>query len=263
MKVKTGLKVLLGVLILIGMCACGPSEVYKIGQDMMAQNRPDEAIGYFEQALKEDPDNQEVKTALSKAREAAAKQHYTKAKKSLESSPELTLVTMEQVVKGADLALKMDPKNAEIIAFHKTARDKMKELQDQIKSLYAQAEQDMAKDDWVGAAAKLRQINRIAPNYEETGIRLAKVEQEGARYFYQQGIQLAAQDDWNMAAKAFKAVLDINPQFMDAAKLYEEAKNKDNPKYYEEEANKAAAAQNWPRAITLMEKALDYQPNNA
>lgn len=263
MKARMGIKILVITWVLAGLFACGPSEVYKIGQDMMAQNRPDEAIGYFEQALKEDPESQEVKNALTRARESAAKLHYTKARKTLETTPELTMAAMEQVVKGAEQALKMDPKNIEIVAFHRTVQEKMKTLQEQLKSLYTQAEQDIAKEDWLAAMAKLRQINRIFPNYEETGSRLAKVEQEGARYFYQQGLQLGAQDDWNMAAKAFKSALEINPRYMDAGKLYEEAKNKDNPQYYEDEAKKAADTGNWIRAIAMMEKALEYHPDNA
>jgi len=253
----------LAVLMLIVLFACAPSEVYKIGQDMMAQNRPDDAIGYFEQALREEPDNKEYQDSLLQAKEAAAKGHYTKARRLLGSTPEVTFATLEQVVKEADLAFKLDPKNAEIAAFQKQAQTRMRTFQENLKALYAQAEQDMAKEDWVAAVTKLRQINRLFPNYEETGARLLKAEQEGSKAFYQQGIQLGQQEDWKMASLAFKNVLDINPNYMDAARLYEEAKGKDNAGYYLKRAEEAVQRSEWPRAVLLLEKALEYNPDDA
>jgi tetratricopeptide (TPR) repeat protein len=66
-----------------------------------------------------------------------------------------------------------------------------------------------------------------------------------------------------MAAEAFKAAMDINPNYFDVAKLYQEAKANDNFNYYSMEAEKASQAQKLTRAIVLYEKALEYQPDNS
>jgi len=262
MRVGKSLTMLIGLGLIMVIVACGTSEVYKIGQDMMKQNRPDDAIGYFEQALKEDAGNQEYTTALLQAKQEAARGHYAKAKKAFSASADLTMPALEQVAKEADLAQKLDPRNTEAAAFSIMLKEKINALQGNLKTLYGQADADMAKDDWLAAVTKLRQIQKIFPNYEDTGSRLLKAEQEGMKLFYQQGVSLGKQDDWKMAAQAFKSAMDINPTYLDVAQQYEGAKAKDSAAYHDAEAKKAVAAQQWPRAILMMEKAAEYSPDD-
>ncbi|MBN1613581.1 MAG: hypothetical protein JW950_03850, partial [Deltaproteobacteria bacterium] len=56
--------------------------------------------------------------------------------------------------------------------------------------------------------------------------------------------------------------MDLNPGYYDVAALYEEAKSKDNPDYFIAEAEKAAQALKWDRAILMFEKAGEYGPEN-
>lgn len=253
----------LAVITVCLMCfACAPSEFYKIGQDMMAQNRPDEAIGYFEQALKEDPANEEYKAALAKAKQEAAIIFHKRAKEKFESIAEPTMADLEMMAKHSDKALSYDPRNAEVVALNKKIQDKIKSTQELLKTTYAQAMQDISKEDWLAAITKLRRINQIFPNYEDTSTQLAKAEQEGCKQLYKQGLQMANQEEWKLAAQSFKSVLEINPNYMDAAKLYEEAKSKDNVDYYRNAAKIAIQKKQWSRAVTLLEKALEYQPEN-
>ena len=65
MKIKRYRMYLTGLLVFIFLSGCVVSESYKTGQDLSKQNRWDEAIGYFETALKESPDNQEYKDTLA------------------------------------------------------------------------------------------------------------------------------------------------------------------------------------------------------
>ena len=262
MKIGKKLTQLVGLGLLLFIVACGASEVYQRGQDMMKQNRPDDAVSFFEQALKEEPGNQEIATALLQAKKEAAQLSYAKAKKAFSASPDLTVPALEQIAKEADRAQNLDPRNTEIAAFNSKLKEKIKTLQENIKTLYNQAETDMTKDDWLAAVTKLRQVNKLFPNYEDTGTRLSKAEQEGIKLFYQQGVNLGNQDDWKMAAQAFKSAVDINPNYLDVSKQYEAAKAKDSAEYYDAEAAKAVTAKQWSRAILMTEKALDYNPDD-
>jgi len=253
---------ILAVLFTLAMIAgCAVSESYKTGMDLSKENRWDEAIGWFEKAVQESPDNQEYKEALLKAKQEAAKLHYEKAKSLLASASE-SIPSLELVAKESTLAFNMDPSNGEIKRFNDGVKEKIGKLGSTVKSLYAQADADMQKEDWVSALEKLKQVNKLFPNYEDTGAKLAKIEQEGTKLFYQQGINLGKQEDWKMAAQAFKAAMDINPGYYDVAKLYEDAKSKDNAAYFIAGGDKAARAQNWEKAIFMYEKAADYQPDN-
>jgi tetratricopeptide (TPR) repeat protein len=263
MKARTGRMIAAFLFVLIFLLGCAVSESYKIGQDLSKEKRWDDAIIYFKKALEENPDSQEYKDALQSAKQEAAKLHYEKAKQALSASPDISLLSLQQIMREADLAASLDPTNKDIKSFQDSLKDKIAGIQQSIKPLYAQAELDMQKEDWTAAVTNLRQINRIFPNYEDTGSKLARAEQEATKALYQQGLTLGKQEEWKMAAEAFKAALDINPNYFDVAKLYQDAKAKDNFNYYSMEAEKASQAQKLARAIVLYEKALEYQPDNS
>jgi tetratricopeptide (TPR) repeat protein len=262
MKIQKYRMSLIGLLILIFLAGCAVSESYKTGQELSNVNRWEEAIGYFETALKESPDKQEYKDALLEAKQKAAKIHYEKAKSALAKAPEQNVPALEQISKESGLAYNLDPNNKDIKPFHDSLREKINNLNITVKSLYSQADVDMQKEDWTAALTKLKQVNKMFLNYEDTGAKLAKIEQEGAKLFYQQGLTLSKQEDWKMAAQAFKAAMDINPGYYDVAKLYQDAKSKDNAGYFVTVAEKEEQAKNWEKAIFMYEKAAEYQPEN-
>jgi len=253
---------LVGIAVLGMLYGCGTSENYKMGQDLVGQNRWDEAIGYFETALKEDPANASYKSSLLQAKQQAAKIHLEKAKQAQSNAPARNLRALEAIVKGGDLAASLDPVNSEIKNFNNQLRTKIAALRTEVKALYDKADADILKEDWLAAVTKLRQVNQIYTGYEDAGSKLARAEQEGAKVLYQQGIELGKQEDWKMAAQSLKTAMDINPKYMDVARQYEVAKSRDNADYAISESINAEKAQKWERAILLAEKAVDYQPDN-
>jgi tetratricopeptide (TPR) repeat protein len=262
MKERNMRIVLVGVAVLTLLYGCAVSENFKMGQDLMTQNRWDEAIGYFETAVAEEPANTEFKGALLRARQQAAKLHLDKAKQALSAAPDRNLRALEAIVKEGDIAYSLDPENAAVKAFHDQLQGKVSALQAEVKALYEKADADMQKEDWLAAVTNFRLVNRIYTGYEDTGSKLARAEQEGVKVLYQQGTLLGKQEDWKMAAQAFKTGMEINPKYLDIARLTEEAKSRDNPGYFLNEALKAEKVQSWERAIQLLEKAAEYQPDN-
>ncbi|MDP2839418.1 MAG: hypothetical protein Q8O11_05120, partial [Syntrophales bacterium] len=253
---------LVGIAVLILIYGCAVSENYKMGQDLVNQNRWDEAIGYFETAVKEEPANTEYKSSLLQARQRAAKIHLEKAKQALSTAPARNLRALDAIVMEGDLASNLDPGNPEIKGFNDQLRGKIAAMRTEVKALYDKAEADILKEDWLAAVTKLRQVNQIYTGYEDAGSKLARAEQEGAKVLYQQGIELGKQEDWKMAAQAFKTAMEINSKYLDVARQYEQAKSRDNADYAIDESIKAEKAQKWERAILLAEKAADYQPDN-
>ena len=262
MKKRNLRNFLVGIAVLILIYGCAVSENYKMGQDLVNQNRWDEAIGYFENAVKEDPANTEFKSSLLQARQQAAKIHLEKAKQALNAVPARNLRALEPIVKEGAIAYNLDPGNPAVKTFQEQLQGKVAALQAEVKALYEKAEADILKEDRLAAVTKLRQVNQIYTGYEDTGSKLVRAEQEGAKVLYQQGIELGKQEDWKMAAQAFKTATEINPKYLDVARQHEQAKSRDNADYAINESIKAEKAQNWERAILLAEKAADYQPDN-
>jgi tetratricopeptide (TPR) repeat protein len=251
----------LSVLVLLSGCAV--NESYKMGQDLSNEGRWDDAIVYLKKALDDEPDNQEFRDVLKKAKRESARARYKKAKQALDAVAQPNLTHLQQAAKEADMALALEPDNRDIGAFSDTLKAKLTQVRGTIKTHYEQAYLDMQKEDWAAAVAKLRQVNSMLPNYEETASRLAKAEQEAARSLYQHGVSFGKQEEWKLAAASFKAVMDINPNYFDVARLYQDALSKDNFGYYDAAAEKASQAQNYAKAIILYEKALEYEPGNS
>ncbi|MBA4397270.1 MAG: hypothetical protein C0394_07805, partial [Syntrophus sp. (in: bacteria)] len=241
---------------------CAPNESYKMGQDLGKEGRWDDAIVYYQKALDDEPNNQEFMDALKRAKQESARFRYAKAKQALDALKQPNLREFQQVAKEAEAALALDPENKDIKAFSDAVKEKITQFQGTISSLYEQANLDMQKEDWTAAIAKLRQINSIFPNYEETASRLTKAGQELSRSLYQQGVNLGKQEEWKLAAASFKAVMDVNPNYFDVAKLHQDAVSKDNFGYYASVAEKANQTKNYANAIMLYEKALEYEPDN-
>jgi len=249
---------IVSILFLLFLVGCAVvSESYKQGQEFVKENRWEEAIVYFEKALKEEPDNQEYKDALTLARQNAAKARLVKVKQALPAA-EKNFPALERYSKEISALHAMDPNNAEINALRATVEGKINAQRTNLKNLYQQSEIDIQKEDWLAAFKKLTQVNQIFPNYEDTAGRLRRVQQEGVRSLYQQASNFGKQEEWKTAAETFKAAMEINPNFLDVAKQYRDATQKDNAKYYVSEAAKAETAQRWERAIFLYEKAIEY-----
>lgn len=251
------------LIILVFLAACaGTNESFKLGQDFVKENRWEEAIAYFQKAVSEEPDNQEYKDELARAKQEAAKARLVKARQAYASAGE-NLMALERLAKDADVLVSMNATDPNIKAFHATIYEKLNSLKTNLKNLYTQAEIDMQKEDWVGALSKLHQVNRIFPNYEDTGSRLRRAQSEGVRSLYQQATNSGKQEDWKAAAETFKAAMDINPNFLDVSKQYRDAKQKDNVNYYVTEEARAEKENRWERAVLLYERAMDYPQADA
>ena len=249
----------LALLILVG---CAVSEKYKTGLELTKENRWEQAMPFFEEALKENPNSEEYKAMLARSRQEVARIRSEKARQAVASTTVFGLPALEEMSKDIDGAIKLDPDNKDLKGLAEALKGKIEAVKASVKSLYEQADWDMQKEDWQAAMAKLRQVNALSPGYEDTAGRLAKAEQEGTKQFYLQGIALSKQEDWKMAAQAFKAAMDMNPNYYDVANLYQQAKAKDSVDYFTAEAEKAGRAQNWERAILLLQKALEYTPDD-
>lgn len=254
---KTYMAIASAVVLLVLAACVGTNESLKQGQEFAKQNRWDEAMIYFEKAVSEEPDNSEFKSELTRAKQEVAKARLARAKQSHAAAGQ-NFMALERLSKEADEILKLDPNDPEVRSFSATVNGQVNNLKGNLKNLYQQAQADMQKEDWLAAIDKLKQVNAIFPNYEDTGNRLRRTLSEGTRAMYQQGTKLGKQEDWKGAAESFKAVMDVNPKYLDAAQQYANAVKNDNPAYFAAVAAKAEGAGKMDRAIAMYEKALEY-----
>jgi len=254
------LAVFISLVFILG-CA-GGQENFNTGQDLSKKGRWGDAIGFYEKALKENPNNKEYLQALTKAKKELALVYYKKVKGFLEDNPDPSFQELNRIVKEVDRAHNLDPKNKPIDTMFNDLVKRKDDLLANIKSLYTQADSHMANKEWTNAIGKLRRVKKLFPGYEETEDKLAKAEEKAAQIFYKQGIEFSKEEDWRMAVNAFKAVVDIDPNYYDIQQLYETAQANNSIDYFINKGEEAIGLRNWDRAFFLYGKALEYEPDN-
>jgi len=240
----------------------GGQENFNTGQELSKKGRWGDAIGFYEKALKENPNNKEYLQALTKAKKELALVYYKKVKGFLEDNPDPSFQELNRIVKEVDRAHNLDPKNKPIDTMFNDLVKRKDDLLANIKSLYTQADSHMANKEWTNAIGKLRRVKKLFPGYEETEDKLAKAEEKAAQIFYKQGIEFSKEEDWRMAVNAFKAVVDIDPNYYDIQQLYETAQANNSIDYFINKGEEAIGLRNWDRAFFLYGKALEYEPDN-
>jgi len=261
MKRKSSVLAVIITLMFIFGCVTGQKN-FNTGQELSKKGRWADAIGFYEKALKENPQNKEYAESLAKAKKELALIHYKKAKKLLADNPDPTFPELERIVKEAERAHGLDPQNSTITTLFSDLTKRKDTLLATITSLYTQANSHVANKEWMDALEKLRRVNKLFPGYEETEDKLATVEKNAAQIFYKQGVELSKKEDWAMAVSACKAVIDIDPNYYDIQQLFKTAQANDNINYFIKKGEEAIGARNWDRAIFLHEKALEYESDN-
>jgi len=242
-------------------CAAGQKN-FNMGQELSKKGRLGDAIGFYENALKENPKSKKYAQSLTRAKKELSLIHYRKVKKLLADNPEPSFPVLDRIVKEAERAHNLDLQNTDIATMFSDLVKKKDDLLDTIKSLYAQANSHLANKEWVDAIGKLRRLKKLFPAYEETEDKLAKAGENAAQIFYKQGVELSKKEDWGMAVNAFQAVIEIDPDYYDIQQLFKNAQANDNVNYFIKKGEEAIGARNWDRAIVLYEKALEYEPDN-
>jgi len=242
-------------------CVAGQKN-FNTGQDLSKKGRWGDAIGFYEKALKENPQNKEYAQSLAKAKKELALIHYRKTEKLLADNPDPTFPVLDRIVKEAERAHSLDPQDSTIATLFSDLVKRKDALLATIASLYTQANSHVADKEWMDAIEKLRRVKKLFPGYEETQDKLAAAEKNAAQIFYKQGIELSKKEDWGMAVSAFKAVIEIDPEYYDIQQLFKTAQANDNANYFIKKGEEAIGSRNWDRAIFLHEKALEYEPDN-
>jgi tetratricopeptide (TPR) repeat protein len=242
-------------------CVAGQKN-FNTGQELSKKGRWGDAIGFYEKALKENPQSKEYAQSLAKAKKELSLVHYRKAKKLLADNPDPSFPELDRIVKEAECAHSLDPQNSKITTLFSDLVKRKDTLLATIASLYTQADSHVADKEWIDAIEKLRRVKKLFPGYEETEDKLATAEQNAAQIFYKQGVEFSKREDWGMAVNAFKAVIEIDPDYYDIQQLFKNAQANDNVNYFIKKGEEAIGARNWDRAIFLHEKALDYEPDN-
>ena len=139
--------VILSCMFVLG-CVAGQKN-FNTGQELSKKGRWGDAIGFYEKALKENPQNKGYAQSLAKAKKELALVHYKKAKKLLADTPDPTFPELERIAKETERAHNLDPQNSTITTLFNDLAKRKDTLLATLASLYAQANSHLANKEWI------------------------------------------------------------------------------------------------------------------
>jgi len=121
---KRNLTLLLILSMVLYGCATPGRDSFKLGQELDKNNRLEEAIAMYEDAVAKEPKSAEYRDTLKKAKETLSAGHVEKAKSFLANKP-LTFDQARLSYQEAEKALKLTPENPNAASVAKQAQSEL------------------------------------------------------------------------------------------------------------------------------------------
>ncbi|MBI4681870.1 MAG: hypothetical protein HY757_02065 [Nitrospirae bacterium] len=237
-------------------CATPGNESFNLGQELAGQDRLEEAIAMYEEALVKEPDKPEYKNALANAKGVLSSKHMQSAKSIMGQSP----INYEQV-KAAhqiiEMSSRLTPENPDVVTLKKLIQSEMDRLIKETETMYYDALKALADNRWIDGYKKLNEINKIYPGYLDMSIRLKQVEDEGVYFYLKEAEKLKETDDWAGVITLLTAAFEIAPDNADLRTRLDDAITRNTPDYCITRAEEFSAKKEWDTAIGLAQKAYD------
>lgn len=246
------------LLILLSMiifgCATPGGDSFKLGQELAKNNRLEEAISMYEDALAKDPKNTEYAKILKTAKETLSSKHLEKAKSILAKKP-LTYDQARLSYQEAEMAVRLTPENTDAVSLVKQAQSELDKISKMAETKYADAIKAIEKNEWAEGVKKLRELNTFYPNYLDATSKLKQAESDGVSYYLKEAERFAKEEDWENVMKPLLSAREISPGRAEINSGLQEARLKHNPDYYLRKGEEYSAVHDWDMAVMFARKA--------
>ena len=251
---KRNLTLLVVLSMVIYGCATPGGDSFKLGQELAKNNRPEEAIAMYEDALAKEPKNAEYRDILKKAKETLSAKHLEKAKSILASKP-LTYDQARLSYQEAEKALRLTPENPNAASIVKQVQSELDRIGKMAETKYADAIKAIERNEWAEGVKKLREINTIYPRYLDSASKLKQAETDGVAYYLKEAEKLKKEEDWEKVMKPLLAAREISPDRAEVNLGLQEARLKHHPDYYLRKAEEYVTLNDWDMAVVFAGKA--------
>ncbi|MBA4393928.1 MAG: hypothetical protein C0407_10285 [Desulfobacca sp.] len=244
---------LLGLLVLFG-CAGPGQESFSLGKQLAGQDRLEEAMAKYEQAVAQEPDNPEYRQTLNQVKNMLAGRLKEKIKSAL-SQPFLSTDQLRAAYDDAEKARKLVPNDQEARQLLERAKSELESSDKKAQRLAAEAGLDIGKNDWITAVRKMREVKRLFPNDPKLANNLSTIENRGLTYYQKEAQRYRNSDDWDRVLESLTNAQEISPTNPDVQKGLAEAKGKNTPEYYLSRGEALARQGAWEKVMVLVRKA--------
>jgi tetratricopeptide (TPR) repeat protein len=247
------------VALLVVGCAAGGAE-FELGQTLARQQKWDEAIRAYEQALQKEPGHPQYTAALAQARTAAAEGQLRRATAAAGTMG--TIPEVDQGLQAVELALRYDPRHELSLKLQSRLKERRGALAAEVDRLLAEGRSLAQREEWTQAEQAATRALAIDPgNATATGQK-----SEAIRGFIEQRLRLASQaekaEDWREAARYFEEALGRDSGNEAYRTRLRTAQQRDNLAYYLQRAGQAESEGQLERAYVFLRVATKYWLND-
>lgn len=253
---KRNLTLLIVLSMVIYGCATPGGDSFKLGKDLAKNNRLEEAIAMYEDALAKDPKNAEYQDTLKKAKDTLSAKHQEKAKSLLANRP-LTYDQARLSYQEAEKALRLTPESPDAANLAKQVQSELDRIGKMAETKYAEAIRAIEKNEWAEGVKKLREINALYPRYLDSASKLKQAESEGVSYYLKEAEKFKKEEDWEKVMKPLLSAREISPDRAEVNLGLQEARLKHQPDYYLQKAEEYVTLKDWDMAVMFAGKAAD------
>ena len=246
-------------LVLAG-CATGGPE-FELGQKLAGQQRWDEAIRAFEEAIQKEPDNREYRAALAQSRASAAEDQLRSARTAAGGMSQLAEV--DRGILAVERALRYDSNHGPSLQFQAALKERRAALLREVDLLLAQARSVAQREEWAPAELAIARVLAIEPG-NATALRLR---QEVALKATEKSVRLATQaekaEDWRDAARQWEEALGRDPSNEVLRARLQASRQRDSLAYYLGRAREWEAAGQLDKAFGFLRTGAKYWPEDS
>jgi len=247
------------LLLLVG-CAAGKGD-FELGQTLAGQQKWDDAIRAYEQAVQKEPDNAQYRAALAQARAGAAQAELRSATAVAGAMAQIPEV--DRALQAVERALRYDPQHAPSLAFQARVRERRAALSQEVERLLREGTALAQREEWDQAEQAAVRALAIDP----ANTTAARQRQEAVRGALEKSLRLAGQaeaaEEWREAARYLEEALARDPNNEALQSRLRTAQQRDSLAYYLGRAGQLEADGQLEKAFGFLRVAGRYWPNDA
>jgi len=242
-------------------CAAGQQQ-FETGMKLSKAGKNTDAIAYLEQAIEKEPNNVEYQKALSDLKETLISDYVSQGSKAISAQSPVTVTAINSAKARLVKAKEIDPNHPSVKKLSGEIDRHENSLLSETKNLYAQAKNFITAEEWLKAYFSLQQIQGIFPNYEDSSQLLSQTALNGSEALYGKAKTFFDKDDFRSASRYLNEAISLKPDHKPSLDLLALVEERDNKNYFVDQGKKAAVAQDWSKALTAYNKALEYAPGD-
>jgi curli biogenesis system outer membrane secretion channel CsgG/tetratricopeptide (TPR) repeat protein len=245
------------VALFVAGCATGAAD-FEQGKTLAGQQKWDDAIRAYEQALVKEPDNAQYRVALAQAREAAAQGELRSA--TAVAGAMAQIADVDRGLAGVERALRYDPQHQASREFQSRLRDRRAALAREVERLLTEGRAAAQREDWPAAEQAAIRALAIDPGNDVATRQREAAVQGGIAKSLRLAAAAEAAEEWREAAKYLEEALGRDPNNDAVQARLRTAQQRDSLAYYLGRAGQFEAEGQLEKAFAFLKLAAKYWP---